>query len=219
MPASALFPIGLAADAEIHPGVQVDGLVLLAGGLGFAVLVAARIALGAWSDQRRAVATRGRHRGLGLPVTPAALGARRVIDGLGRGGAAAGRLALVTAVVGVAAVSGAATFAASMARLVDSPERQGWTWDVVVGNYSEQDAADLGEAALAANPDVTDFAPYQSTTFTVDGETVTLAELEPDGLVGVADGSRGSGPDRRRRGRPRPRDARAPRTRRSATPS
>ncbi len=107
------------------------------------------------------------------------------MDGLGRGGAAAGRFALVTAVVGVAAVSGAATFAASMARLVDSPERQGWTWDVVVGNYSEQDAADLGEAALAANPDVTDFAPYQSTTFTVDGETVSLAELEPDALVGA----------------------------------
>jgi hypothetical protein len=185
VPASALFPIGLAADAEIHPGVQVDGLVLLAGGLGFTVLVAARIALGAWSDQRRAIATPAGTGASRLPVTMATLGARRVIDGLGRGGAAAGRLALVTAVIGVAAVSGAATFAASMAQLVDFPERQGWTWDVVVGNYSEQDAADLGEAALAANPDVIAFAPYQSTTFTVDGETVALAQLDPDGLVGV----------------------------------
>lgn len=183
VPASRLFPIGLAADAEIHPGIDVDGLALLGGGLGFAILVAARIAVGAWSASRPASASAGRTAS-GLPITPAGLGARRVLDGLGRGGTA-GRLALVTAVVGVAAVSGAATFAASMARLVDSPERQGWTWDVLVGNYSEQEAADLGAAALEANPDVTDFAPYQSTTFTVDDETVTLAELEPDGLTGV----------------------------------
>ena len=185
VPASALFPIGLAADAETDPGVEVDGLVLLAGGLAFAVLVAARIAVGTWAAHRRSVGAIADARASSLPITPAALGARRVLDGLGRQGAAAGRLALLTAVIGVAAVSGAATFAASLARLVDSPERQGWTWDVVVGNYSEQAPADLGAAALAANPDVRDFAPYQSTTFTLDGETVTLAEFEPDGLPGV----------------------------------
>ncbi len=186
VPTSSFFPIGLAGDAEIHPGVEVDGLVLLAGGVLFFVLVMARIVLGAWADRRPAEPPSGRAlRSLPVtPVTPAALGARRVLAGLGRG-SATGRLTLVTAMVGVAAVSGAATFATSLGRLVDSPERQGWTWDVVVGNYADQEAADLGAAALTANPDVAAFAPYQWTTFEVDGELVTLAEFEPDGLDGV----------------------------------
>ncbi len=183
VPASSFFPIGLAGDAEIHPGVEVDGLVLLAGGVLFFLLVMARIVLGAWADRRPADPPSGGALS-SLPVTPAALGARRVLAGLGRGGAT-GRLALVTAMVGVAAVSGAATFATSLGGLVDSPERQGWTWDVVVGNYSDQEAADLGAAALTANPDVGAFAPYQWTTFEVDGEIVALAEFEPDGLDGV----------------------------------
>lgn len=112
VPASSFFPIGLAGDAEIHPGVEVDGLVLLAGGVLFFLLVMARIVLGAWADRRPADPPSGGALS-SLPVTPAALGARRVLAGLGRGGAT-GRLALVTAMVGVAAVSGAATFATSL---------------------------------------------------------------------------------------------------------
>jgi hypothetical protein len=177
--ASPVFPIGLAADAEIDPGLAVDVPVLVFGGLAFAVLAALRIGIGAWSTRRRSAA-RPTLAGRALPLTPATIGARLVVDGLGRRGTGAARVALATATVGVAAVAAAATFAASLHGLVDHPSRQGWAWDVVVGNYSDPDAVAAGRAALEANPDVAHFTGYNWFILQVDGEDVGLAEVDPD---------------------------------------
>jgi putative ABC transport system permease protein len=178
--ASGLFPIGLAADAEIDPGIQLDLPVLLIGAPLFALLVLGRLVLGVIGERRRQRRTTP---AASLPLTPGALGARLALGTLGPGS----RVALATVVVGLVAVVGAATFAASLARLVDSPERQGWVWDAVVGNYSSQESADEGAAALAANPDVDRYAPYQWSTFTLDGESTVLAMFDPgdDDLVPV----------------------------------
>ena len=181
--ASSRFPIGLGGDAETDPGLDLDGSVLVLGGLAFAVLVALRLLLGAWSDRRRLTDGRRASAPSALPLTPVGLGARLATDGLGRRGGGTTRVALVTAVVGLAAVTAAATYGASLHRLVDSPERQGWTWDAVVGNYSgAPGAAEEGRAALEANPDVAAFTAYQTTTYLVDGQTVTLAEFEPGAI-------------------------------------
>ena len=179
--ASPFFPIGLAADAEIDPGLDVDGTVLVVGGLAFALLAALRIGVGVWSTRRRHAAPRSSLAGRGLPLTPAAIGTRLVVDGLGRRGIGAARVALVTATVGVAAVAAAATFAASLHGLVDEPSRQGWAWDVVVGNYSDPDAVEAGRAALEANPDVAHFTGYDWFVVPVDGEDIGLAAVETDG--------------------------------------
>lgn len=176
--ASPLFPVGLAADAEIDPGLAADAVVLTAGGLVFALLVALRTAVGAWAVRRRSAGRAPSVTTRSLPLTPSGVGARLVVDGLGRRGAGAARVALVTAMVGVAAVAAAATFAASLHGLVDIPARQGWTWDVVVGNYSDPDAAAAGRAALEANPDVARFTAYQWFTLQVDGEDVGLAQVD-----------------------------------------
>ena len=176
--ASPLFPIGLAADAEVDPGVAVDGPVLVFGGLVVAVLIALRLGVGAWTARPTPAGRRRTGAARVLPLTPSAIGARLVIDGIGRRGGAAARMALVTAVVGVAAVAAAATFATSLHSLVDSPARQGWAWDVVVGNYSDAGAAEEGRAALAENPDVARFTGYQWFILDVDGEAVGLVEVD-----------------------------------------
>jgi NADH:ubiquinone oxidoreductase subunit 6 (subunit J) len=173
---SPAFPIGLARDAELDPGVSVDLLVLVPGGLLFAALLTARLLLGTWTD--RAVESSPPAPPSQVPLTPTGLGARLVTDGLGRRGNAPARVAMATAVAGVAAVVGAATFAASLDHLAATPELQGWTWDVVVGNYSDADAAEAGRRALEGNADVAAFSAYQWATLQVDDLDVPLAYLE-----------------------------------------
>jgi hypothetical protein len=170
--ASGAFPIGLAADAEIHPGLAVDRPVLVFGGIAFAGLVALRLAVTSARPSRRVGRSSA---GRLLPVTPAGLGARLAVDGLGTRGGSRSRVALATAMIGVAAVAGAATFAASLDRLVDSPARQGWNWDVVVGNFADDDAAQAARDDLGADPDVEAVSAYQWLTFEVDGRPVPLA--------------------------------------------
>lgn len=177
--ASSRFPIGLAQDAEIAPGTDLDLPILVLGGLGFALLVAARVLQAGWSERRRSGRTRPTVGAGRLPLTPLALGARSATDGLGRRGAGTSRAALIAAITGVAALAAATTYAASLDGLLDAPERQGWVWDVVVGNYSGDVAPEEGRASLVANPDVEAFAAYQWASAFVDGQNVPLAEFEP----------------------------------------
>jgi NADH:ubiquinone oxidoreductase subunit 6 (subunit J) len=180
---SAVFPVGLARDAEIHPGVEVDLPVLAAGGLLVFLVLGARLALGAWSS-RRPARTAPRGRATRVPLTgPGALGARLATDGLGRGGAPV-RVALVTAVAGVVAVAAAGTYAASLDRLVGDPELQGWTWDVAVGNYSDPGAVEEGRAALAGNDDVATSLGYNWVNLEVGEQMITLLEVD-DGTLDV----------------------------------
>jgi FtsX-like permease family len=143
--ASPLMPVGLARQAEISPGISADPLVLTAGFLTIAVLMAAAAVPAAWRVSRRGPLRReapgppGASRLAGqlahapLPVA-AVLGLRFGLQ-RGRGPTAVPvATALVGAVTAVMAVAAALTFAASLDALVRSPWQQGWNWDALVGN-------------------------------------------------------------------------------------
>lgn len=145
--ASPLLPVGLARQAEIHPGFDIDVVVLIPGFLAVVLLVSALAVLPAWRASGRSTAARARfdtHRSsvaksvarTRLPLA-ASIGLR-----LGRSPARGQAMPLVSAIIGavaaVTAIAAALTFSASLDHLVASPREQGWNWDVLVGNPNDQ---------------------------------------------------------------------------------
>src|SRR4029077_7931062 len=58
-------------------------------------------------------------------------------------------------ILGVAMLTGALTFGASLNHLVGTPREQGWNWDVLVGNpHDMSDQESQAAALLAHNPRV-----------------------------------------------------------------
>ena len=143
---SPLLPVGLAGVAEPHPGIDAD-VPVLAAGVAAAVLVTTGCAIWpGWraaaerplatraepSQQRRTVVSRLAAAG---PV-PLAMGIRLALHrGAGRT-AVPVRSAIASAAVGVAALSAAIVFAASLSHLLASPALYGVTWDAAVRNNS-----------------------------------------------------------------------------------
>ena len=140
-------PVGLARVAEPHPGIHVDVRVLAAGPA--AVLVT--VACVAWPGWRAAAerplarraepGQRQRRRGdisrlAAAGPVPLAMGIRLALH-RGAGKAAVPvRSAVASAAVGVAALSAAIVFAASLSHLLSSPALYGVTWDAGVTNNS-----------------------------------------------------------------------------------
>lgn len=134
---SPLTPVGPARRAEPDPGVAVDMLVLA---VGLSVLAALGAVLGgvtARMANRRvagpaASALPSRLADLAARMgfaPPAVVGARMAVDA-GRGASQVPvRMTLLGAVVAVAAVVAAATFTASLHRVVSTPELYGSNWD------------------------------------------------------------------------------------------
>jgi hypothetical protein len=161
---SARFPIGLARTVEIDPGLSVNVAVLLVGAVVTVALVAARAGLAAWragastSGGARA-ATRARRSPVaeslaraGFPA-PAVAGVRMSVEP-GHGPTAVPvRTAMAATAAAVAGVTAAAVFALSLSHLLADPRRQGWGWDVVVGNPNAQgDPASVVVPRLVSNP-------------------------------------------------------------------
>ncbi|HYV81547.1 MAG TPA: FtsX-like permease family protein, partial [Streptosporangiaceae bacterium] len=138
---SPLLPAGLAGVAEPHPGIEADARVLAAG-LAAAILVTTCCA--AWpgwraaaerplsglagpSQQRRTVISRLAAAG---PV-PLAMGIRLALHRGAGPTAVPVRSAVASAAVGVAALSAAIVFAASLSHLLASPALYGVTWDAI----------------------------------------------------------------------------------------
>jgi hypothetical protein len=184
--ASPLTPIGIARQAEIHPGLSVD-VALLAAGFGvLLVLLVPFAVLGAMSASRsssrrtrrrppRRKTADGARRGIGFgPVAAVGISAawsRSQRGALGRASAAAVALATAAAV-------GAVTFRTSLDHLVASPRQQGWTFDVIVGNTNDQTDQTARDAPkLAHDHDVSDFAAIAlpPETPTIDGHSIGLA--------------------------------------------
>ena len=142
---SPLFPVALAGIAEPYPGVSADWVVL---GLGLVAVPCVTVACAAWPAWRattRAAAPRAPSAAAGPAARPpraapvlesvtATVGIRLALQ---RG---AGRTALpvlstiAAAVVGVAALTGALVFSASLGHLLASPALYGVTWQAGVDN-------------------------------------------------------------------------------------
>jgi ABC-type lipoprotein release transport system permease subunit len=151
--ASPLMPLGLARQAELHPGVSVDLTVLVPGVLASAALIVVAAAGPAWRVWRasgrtassggdrpttRISPTRLDRSLLRSSIAPTAtIGARYALH-RGRGDGAVPVVgATVSAIIGVSALIATLTFGASLEHLTSSPRQQGWNWDVLIGNPNE----------------------------------------------------------------------------------
>jgi ABC-type antimicrobial peptide transport system permease subunit len=146
---SPLLPVGLARVAEPHPGTDAN-VPVLAAALAAVVLVTAGCSV--WPGWRataeRPLAGRAGRSQRRLMVisrlaaagpVPLAMGTRMALHrGTGRM-AVPVRSAVASATVGVAALSAAIVFAASLSHLLASPALYGVTWDAVVGNNATTD--------------------------------------------------------------------------------
>jgi hypothetical protein len=190
---SSLMPIGLARQAEIHPGIDFDAVVLLLGLAVLVLLIVARSAIPAWRVSRRSVAGGG-DGGVDVRLSSVAQAVARtslspvasigVRYGLepGRGRRAVPLIsAAFGAVVAVTALVASLTFGASLEHLLDSPRQQGWNWDVLVGNPNNlTDQESQTAATLARNPLVGSYsaiailAGAEQGNVVIDGKVVDL---------------------------------------------
>jgi ABC-type lipoprotein release transport system permease subunit len=160
---SPVLPVGLAGIAEPHPGMHADGAVL---GLGAAAAVLATVACAAWPAwraasagsrrARRAVAARTRGLQLatlatsGIGWVSAAIGVRLALQpGAGRT-ALPVRSTIASAMVGVAALTAAIVFSASLGNLLATPALYGVTWSAYVSNSQ---STGIGQAASSIGSD------------------------------------------------------------------
>ena len=178
---SPLSPMGTARAAEIQPGLEVDAIVVLVGGLIVAVVVIALSTAPAW--RRRLLDRTGGREPIHRPARLGSVAARSnlpvpAITGLTlRAGrpTLGTRTATAATLVALAGLAASLTFAVSLDRLAGDAAEQGWTWDVLVGNPNGPD--DIEAAAtplLAANPDLGGFTAIAGEDFvTIDGQPVT----------------------------------------------
>lgn len=182
---SPMTPIGLARRAEIDPGFTVDGPVLLLGAALVALTVLGRAALAGWHPAGAGTGTTSggprrsraveRLAAAGLPPSTVT-GVAMALDVGGRGGQALLRTALAGSLAAIAVAVAALTFAASLDRLVDTPELHGWDWDVVVGNLNDiEDVEVSGRQRLASKPFVEGF-----TALTGAQQPLTIGGLDVD---------------------------------------
>jgi hypothetical protein len=181
---SPLTPVGLARQAEPHPGVEVNIAVLAMGGAAIAAVVTARATL----TGRQIVGRTGGHRsraavGFALAERAARAGAApSLVTGLSlvrgwRGSGVSTRSTLAGVIMAIAALAGALTFLASLDRLVDDPERYGWTFDAVAGQIYEDDPGDLFET-LADDPGVESFARAGGVAVGAEGRSIGVVGVE-----------------------------------------
>jgi len=175
---SPLEPLGSAREAEFSHGVRVDALILA---LTIAAILLVFVALAAVAP--RSFGTRRSDRPTAVSRVDA-LTSRlgpvpHVSATLTRGGAA--RAASLVTGVAIAAAVAAGITVASLDRVVHEPVRYGAWWDVVVGQYSQQEALDEGISKLQTNPAVVTAAGYydQNDAGTVDGLSVIFLAATP----------------------------------------
>jgi hypothetical protein len=150
---SPLGPVGIGRAAEPHPGISVDGFVLAVGlpVVALSVIAFALIPI-AMLRRRSAPSSNSSSRTLSLLPPPGVAGwamanSRR-----------SGRLALGSAIAGVAfaAAAGVAAWSlmASYDELRADPARYGSTWDAQVGNVGDSSQEDETRERLASIPGI-----------------------------------------------------------------
>ena len=160
---SALTPVGVARQAELHPGIAVNLAYL---GVGVVIVVVFVVVLSVipalWmspSSRRSRSAgrvTAGSRVGGALASagasTAASAGVRMALEpGRGRTSVPV-RSTIISAILGVAVIAGVLGFSASLARLLDDPHLYGWNWDIQVGDLFAPNLRPEA-ARLAARPE------------------------------------------------------------------
>ncbi len=184
---SGFMPVGLAGTAEPNRGISVDGLVLgggaialVVGLLGWTTLVASAHAFsmaGAEPRSRAGFRLPDRVAAMGLPPS-VALGVYAAFTrGRGRASVPA-RAAIAGSVVGMAGIVAAATFGASLTRLLDDPERHGQPFDAEagIGGLSRREVL---HDRLAADRDVDRVTLIGLTDARIEERDVELVAFEP----------------------------------------
>ncbi len=193
--ASPLFPLGLAGIAEPHPGLMVDAAAVAVGVLGTAAAVLVCAAWPNWRVARAAAlarvpgGTRARPRGwasgvraLGAPVTTT-VGVSFALDtGRGRSAATPVRTTLTAVVIGIAALTAAAVFSASLGHLLTTPSLYGTTWDALVSSNENEGSSPLvALPALRRDPSVDAITVGNSgIPLEIDGTRVDGLALDSD---------------------------------------
>jgi hypothetical protein len=143
--ASPIFPIGPARQAVLGPGVRVDGLVLLAGAVALAAVLALAVGWTAWRRSRVAIGGDSvrdavghrpsvavdRFAQAGAPVSAVA-GVRFALERDRAHGAVPLATTLFGLVVAITTIGAALTFGTNLDRLVTTPARYGWGWDTLI---------------------------------------------------------------------------------------
>jgi FtsX-like permease family len=183
---SPLMPVGHARDLEPDPGFAIDAGVI---GAGAAAVLAAILGVGVLASWRLARAGRARAgaraagRGQGalrraLVRWPPAIAAGVRMALVSREGAVAipVRATLATAILAVGVAAAAATFAASLNHLIETPRLYGQTWDFESGAGPEAPRALIrrivGDPALAA------VALGNDSSVEIGGRAVTVRAME-----------------------------------------
>lgn len=159
---SPLMPIGMARQAEIHPGFEVNLAILVPGAFVLGLLIVARSAVPAWRLSRgepgaaagvsRVRPSRVAEALARASAPPAAVvGARFGLEpGRGRSAVPVAS-AMVAAVAATVALAAAVTFGASLGHLVSTPRQQGWNWDVLAGNPNDSTDREAQARVLLAD--------------------------------------------------------------------
>jgi FtsX-like permease family/MacB-like periplasmic core domain len=208
--ASPLTPIGPARLAEPAPGIAVNVAILITGLALIILLPLAVVAPAAWRAASAAGGADGLAEPAGLPrvsrLASALSVAGSVTGGVGvrtafepgRGRTAVPvRSALTGVVVAVAAVTAAAVFGSSLARLVSTPHRYGQNWQQTLDLEFGAFPARLLDRIVSAQRGVAGYAYGNYGQLNVDGQPVAAVGLAPvrgQGYLTVVAGHLPSGP-------------------------
>jgi hypothetical protein len=163
---SLLTPVGVGRQAELHPGVAVNGAYL---GIGLAAVLVFVLLLSVIPAFWMSLPTRRERRVPGGRVTAGArvagvlasagasttveAGARMALEpGRGRTSVPV-RSTILSAIVGVAVIAGVLGFSASLRQLLHEPRLYGWNWDIQVGDLFAPNLRPHAER-LAQRPEV-----------------------------------------------------------------
>jgi hypothetical protein len=196
---SPLFPIGVARRAEPDPGVHVDWTVLGPGILAVIAVVLTMALLAAMRASRRSSFEREPHeyrqtsavveRAASAGLRPTATNGLRMAIQSGRGEARVPvGSAFFGAVFGIAGVTAALVFAASLSHLAETPRLYGWTWDVHVDVAAPKGpCADANDHGLARLPGVDAVAHVCSAEMQINGRPAAVWGFQSlDGTVDPA---------------------------------
>jgi len=190
---SLLTPVGVARQAELHPGISVN-VGYLGAGLGAVVLLVVLLSVipAVWvaapprrTRRARTRVTAGARIGGALASagvsTAAEAGVRMALEpGRGRTSVPV-RSTIISAIAGVAVIAGVIGFSASLRNLLHEPRLYGWNWDIQIGDLF---APDLRPEAvkLAARPETE--AVSSATIVRLHSGSVLFDALAVDSLKG-----------------------------------